>query len=146
MSGGPFSYQSLTPYLRVADVARSLAFYLDALGFEVAATNDYRGETVWALLRAGPVSIMLSLWPARSLEHDDVDHDHPEWTGAAHVNPWPDISVATFLYVDDVEAAYRRILASGHETIDKPTDRPYGVREVLVRDPDGYFLVLAQRL
>jgi uncharacterized glyoxalase superfamily protein PhnB len=34
----------------------------------------------------------------------------------------------------------------GISTVDEPEDKFYGLREFLVRDPDGYYLAIAQRL
>lgn len=148
MTGPNSPYQSLTPYLRVANMAESLAFYEKALGFEIANKVEYEGGISWVFLTSWPISLMLSLWPARSLEHDDDDdkHTHKPWTGAEHVNPWPDISLVTFLYVDDADAAYERVRAVGYEPLDGPTDQPHGLREFLVQDPDGHYFVVGHRI
>jgi uncharacterized glyoxalase superfamily protein PhnB len=44
-----------------------------------------------------------------------------------------------FLFVDDVDAAYRRALAAGATSIRPPDNQPASLRSAVVRDPDGYF-------
>jgi PhnB protein len=43
-----------------------------------------------------------------------------------------------FLLVEDVEAAYARVLAAGATAIRPPDDIPYGLRSAIVKDPEGY--------
>ncbi|MDV9190828.1 VOC family protein [Streptomyces sp. SR27] len=45
----------------------------------------------------------------------------------------PDLSVE----VDDVDAAYAAVLATGAEIVHPLTDEPWGVRRFFTRDPDG---------
>ncbi len=40
-----------------------------------------------------------------------------------------------YVYVPDVDAAYRRALSLGASTIEEPADLPYGSRRAMVRDP-----------
>ena len=47
--------------------------------------------------------------------------------------PLPDFSIE----VDDVDAAYARAKALGHDTIYDLTDEPWGVRRFYLRDPAG---------
>ncbi|MFH9726714.1 VOC family protein [Streptomyces sp. NPDC017254] len=54
----------------------------------------------------------------------------------------PDLSVE----VDDVDAAYAAVLASGAEIVHPLTDEPWGVRRFFTRDPDGRVInVLSHR-
>jgi uncharacterized glyoxalase superfamily protein PhnB len=43
---------------------------------------------------------------------------------------------------DDVDAAYRELQAKGWPDIEEPSTAPYGVRQLQVRDPDGFRLCL----
>jgi uncharacterized glyoxalase superfamily protein PhnB len=43
-----------------------------------------------------------------------------------------------FLFVDDVDAAYARALASGATAIRPPDNEPAEMRSAIVRDPEGY--------
>jgi len=42
-----------------------------------------------------------------------------------------------YVYVNDTDATYRRALAAGATTIEKPWDTPYGDRRAMVKDPCG---------
>ena len=46
-------------------------------------------------------------------------------------------SAFLYVYVEDADATYRRAVAVGAETIEEPTDMPYGDRRATVRDPFG---------
>jgi len=42
-----------------------------------------------------------------------------------------------YVYVPDADSTYRRAIAAGAETLEAPTDMPYGDRRATVRDPWG---------
>jgi PhnB protein len=42
-----------------------------------------------------------------------------------------------YLYLDDMDAAYRRALEAGASVIEEPYDMHYGDRRATVRDPFG---------
>ena len=51
-----------------------------------------------------------------------------------------------YVYVDDADATYERAVAAGAETLEAPTDTPYGDRRAMVRDPFGnVFQIAADR-
>jgi catechol 2,3-dioxygenase-like lactoylglutathione lyase family enzyme len=50
------------------------------------------------------------------------------------------------LWVDDVDAMYRRALAAGFDPETSPTDAPWGERYFHIRDPDGHELSFARPL
>lgn len=52
----------------------------------------------------------------------------------------------TILYVDDVDAMYRRVLEAGYRPETMPADAPWGERYFHVRDPDGHELSFARPL
>jgi catechol 2,3-dioxygenase-like lactoylglutathione lyase family enzyme len=45
-----------------------------------------------------------------------------------------------FCWVADVDAIHHELVAHGAEIVYPPTLQPYGMRELAVRDPDGYVL------
>ena len=47
--------------------------------------------------------------------------------------------------VDDVDTAFRELVAAGAQAAVPPTDRPWGQRTAYVRDPDGHWVELAQQ-
>jgi PhnB protein len=56
--------------------------------------------------------------------------------GEAH-GPYQPMSSVFYLYVPDVDAAYRRALQAGASSISEPADQPYGDRNAGVKDPFG---------
>ena len=50
------------------------------------------------------------------------------------------------LWVDDVDAMYRRALAAGFDPQTSPTDAPWGERYFHIHDPDGHELSFARPL
>lgn len=50
-----------------------------------------------------------------------------------------------YVYVDDADTTYRRALAAGATSMEKPVDTPYGDRRAMVRDPFGNVYQVATR-
>jgi catechol 2,3-dioxygenase-like lactoylglutathione lyase family enzyme len=61
--------------------------------------------------------------------------DLPEKAGAVYV----------YLSVDDIDAFHKELLAKGLKPASEPRDWPSGNREFVLRDPDGYNLVIFKR-
>jgi uncharacterized glyoxalase superfamily protein PhnB len=125
--------------LQVHDMNEALAFYRDALGFAPVADS---GEVDapegryfhWCWLRLGEADLMLNTaWdagerppardPAREAGHDDV---------------------CLYFGVPDVDAAAAQLRARGLE-VEGPETASYGMRQALLRDPDGYQLCFQAR-
>jgi uncharacterized glyoxalase superfamily protein PhnB len=134
---------------------RSLRFYVDGLGFEVQRSMDDDRGVFWASLEKDGMRIMISNRPSRFLdfldhgeghfhEHpEDEAHEHFHGVGAVHDGA---LNFVTFVYVANADAAFEELRGRGVETIDSPQDKFYGVREFLLRDPDGYYYAIAQTL
>ncbi len=56
--------------------------------------------------------------------------------GQAH-GPHQPMPTMFYLYVEDVDALYRRAVDAGGTSISPPEDQPYGDRNAVVRDPFG---------
>lgn len=56
--------------------------------------------------------------------------------GEAH-GQWQPMQSAIYLYVEDVDAAYRQALSAGATSALEPTDQPYGERSAWVNDEFG---------
>ena len=52
--------------------------------------------------------------------------------------------ITTINKLDKVEEAMRGL--EGAPIVMKPVDRPYGMREMVVKDPSGFFISFAQRI
>jgi lactoylglutathione lyase len=47
--------------------------------------------------------------------------------------------------VDDVEGCQERVASSGHPILEPLRDRPWGLRDFRISDPDGYYLRVTSR-
>ncbi len=134
---------SLIPNLMVGNVARSLAFYCDVLGFAflmgvveeggpVADDRSSEKDFLFAMVNSGGATLMLQ--SQESLREDVPAFAHSE----------PGASVSFFMEVPDLDALVARV--SGHVTpLHGPRDTWYGMREWYIADPDGYVLCFSQR-
>jgi PhnB protein len=52
--------------------------------------------------------------------------------------------VYVYIHVDDVDAKHRELTAAGLTTATEPKDWPWGNREFILKDPDGYKLCFWQ--
>jgi predicted enzyme related to lactoylglutathione lyase len=55
-------------------------------------------------------------------------------------------SVALWLQVRDVDAVGRELEVTGVDIIELPTDKPWGLREMQIRDPDGLNIMIVEVL
>jgi uncharacterized glyoxalase superfamily protein PhnB len=53
-------------------------------------------------------------------------------------NPWDQVPQGIYVYVEDVDAHYRRAKAAGAEIVRDLQDTDYGSREYSARDLDGH--------
>ena len=53
--------------------------------------------------------------------------------------------VFLYLSVDDVDEFHKSLLAQKMKPSTQPQDQPWGNREFIIRDPDGYQLVIFKR-
>ena len=49
-------------------------------------------------------------------------------------------------WVDDVDAVHDECVRSGVQVVRPPTDKPWGVREFLIRHPDGHYFRISGRV
>ncbi len=100
----------------VSDQDEALAYYTDVLGFSL----DFRyGPLVG--VQHGAVSIHLS-------GHDPLVNKQP--AGSGHI----------YIFCDEVDQYFSDITAKGALVLTPPDDRPYGMRDFAVKDPDGNIL------
>lgn len=120
----------LCALLQVFDMPTSVRFYRDALGFEIVETSPRAGDQFdWGLLRLNNANLMLNT--AYEQEYRPAE---PE---AARVTAHAD----TCLYfgAPNVDAVYQHLRAHGIE-VEEPKVAPYGMKQLYLRDPDGYAL------
>ena len=118
--------------LLVRDVMEEVAFLTEVLGI-----RTLRADRDFAFMAYG----------------DQVFQVHPDHT--YHSNPLPSLvpeagarggGMEIRLYNTDPEEAVRRAEAHGVVVLQPPTDKPHGLREAYVLDPNGYCWVPSRPL
>jgi predicted enzyme related to lactoylglutathione lyase len=119
-------------FLPHTDPDASLAFYRDALGFEVR--NDVgRGTMRWITVGpAGQPDVSIVLHPPAV---DPGITDDERRTIAEMMAKGTFATV--ILSAPDVDAAFAKVEATGADVIQEPVDQPYGIRDCAFRDPAG---------
>ena len=108
------------------DIAASIGFYTEVLGFNVGMTFEREGKLAGAVIQAGDIRIVLN-----------QDDGALGWERIKGQGFYLQINVATKA---DVDAAAARIKAAGGTLLNEPEDRPWGTRMFQFRDPDGFKL------
>ena len=123
----------LSPLLQVFDMPTSIRFYRDVLGFKVTGTSpalsDNPDDVNWAMLQLCNATVMLNTAyepqdrpavpdPGRFDSHDDT---------------------CLYLGYPDVDGTYEYLRTKGLE-LEKPKIAYYGMKQLYLKDPDGFGL------
>jgi catechol 2,3-dioxygenase-like lactoylglutathione lyase family enzyme len=124
-----FIHASFLPHV---DPEASLAFYRDALGFEVRNDVGYGGMR-W--LTVGPIG-----QPGTSIELHPPGAD-PGVTDDERRTIAEMMAKGTYsgilLATADLDGTFARLQDGITEVVQEPTEQPYGVRDCAFRDPAG---------
>lgn len=118
---------SAVPVIATNDIQKSVAFYTDVLGFDF----DYIfGEPpVFGGVKSGDVEIYFTHSP-----------DYSNLIKTKHLTP------EIFIWVPEATDLFQQHVANGAEIFEEISDRPWGARQYVVRDINGYHLKFAQPL
>jgi len=123
----------IVPELDVADLARSVSFYVDVLGFSVRIE---RPEELFAYLTRGPVHLMLEQADGPGRRFRTAPLEYPFGRG-----------MNLQIEVPDVDHLHAQALRAGATIYIPLEERWYrqgdveaGLRQFVVIDPDGYLL------
>ncbi len=123
-------------FVLIHDPDKSLDFYRDVLGLELR--NDVaRGEFRWITVGAASqpdVAIVLTNY----LNGSPADSEALEALlakGALN---------GVHFHTDDLDATFEKLVSSGAEIVQEPTDQPWGTRDCAVRDPSGNLVRIDQ--
>jgi uncharacterized glyoxalase superfamily protein PhnB len=125
-------FKKITPNLLVSNVERSLAFYVDTLGFARGMTVPDASPFVFASVTSEPVEIFLN-------DAATAVKEYPAFAGKP-------IGATGTLYieVEGVDALHDRITSKVKIVMPIATQF-YGMREFAIEDPDGYVLTFGER-
>jgi catechol 2,3-dioxygenase-like lactoylglutathione lyase family enzyme len=104
-------FERVAPSIHVRDITRALEFYCDTFGFSIIFTNG--SPISFAVLRRDTVNIHLCL--------------RPEAAGSCHAH----------IMLSDLDSFYNKLMSAGIVVRQQPKAQPWGVRDIVVADPDG---------
>lgn len=114
---GSTAFTAITPILNVESVESSIAHYTSVLGFK--KNWDWPADEedkTFASISNGEVTVFLS---------EKGQGARPVWI---------------YYSVDNVDELHEKLARTGAEIRQKPVERPWGAREMLVADKDGHIL------
>ena len=114
--------RELVPLLFVDDMAQSLEFYRERLGFGLVNQWEPEGKIAWCRLERNGIAIMLQ---------QACEEDGPA-AGRGR-------GIGFFFNCDDADTMYAELCASGVK-LDPPKLAFYGMNQLFLADPDGYEL------
>ena len=126
-------------FLIVDDHDKALAFYRDALGFEVRNDVSYGGMR-WVTV--GPPSqpdINIVLEPPAA-DPGISPSDRAVISDLLAKGLLRGLNFST----PDLETTFDRVQATGAEVVQEPMDQPYGARDCAFRDPAGNLIRIMQ--
>jgi hypothetical protein len=121
------NYSVAVPVIGTSDVAGTISYFEKTLGFK---QQFIWGEPpVYAGVKAGGALLYIC-------------HDHELATAIRERKLTPDI----FLWVSDIDSVYARHRANHADITEELSARPWGTRQYVVREPNGYCLKIAESL
>jgi PhnB protein len=113
----PKEHHTVTPYIMVDGVEEVMNFLTAAFGAESKSVmRSPDGSVTHAEVKVGDSMLMLA---------------------GARAPEWPSQPASFYLYLPDCDAAYKRALAAGAQSIMEPADQFYGDRHGGVKDSAG---------
>ncbi len=129
----PDGYHTVTPSMAVADAAKAIEFYKQALGAEeLMRVAGPGGKIMHAEIRVGNSAIMLN---------DEM----PEM-GSKGPKSYGGTPVGFYVYVENLDAAWKRATDAGVKVTMPPAEMFWGDRLGAFEDPFGHRWTLAQHV
>src|SRR5215208_7233138 len=119
--------------LFVEDMEATIAFYTRVLTFDLARHEPGN----YASLRLGDV--VLGIGPVAKLPEEGG------YFGRDIAALRRGLGVEIVIEVDDVERWRDRVASSDHPILEPLQDRPWGLKDFRISDPDGYYLRITSR-
>ena len=110
--------------LAVPDIERTARWWIDVMGFRTVMQPEG-----WHFVGRGQCMIMLGECPDAIDPKDLGDHQY-----------------FAYFVVDDLDAYHAEIAPRNPEIRSGPADKPWGMREMAVRTPDGHRVMFGQDL
>ena len=125
----PEGYHSITPYLVCKDAAKAIEYYTKVFGAtETVRMPGPNGRIMHAEVKIGNSMLMLS-------------DENPERGAVAPSGKGRSQSV--MLYIENVDAVFKRAVEAGAKSIMEPSDQFWGDRMGNLEDPFGHQWAIA---
>ncbi|MDX6260736.1 MAG: hypothetical protein QOH84_2424 [Kribbellaceae bacterium] len=121
------------------DPDAALAFYRDALGFELRNDVGYNGMRWLTVGPPGQPGTSIVLHPP-AVDPGITEDERKLITEMMAKGTFASILLAT----PDVDAAFAKLQTTDVEIVQEPIDQPYGVRDCAFRDPSGNMVRLQE--
>ena len=118
----------VAPFFLVAEVVRAAEYYRDKLGFRIVG-YFFEEPPVFAMVGRDDQIVMLSLMTAG---RGGSNRDHK------------DDALDAYIWVDDVDGLFAELQQRQAEIVSPPQLRIYGMKELEVRDLDGYVICFGE--
>ena len=123
--------RGLAPLLQVFHMPTAIRFYRDVLGFEITgksdAMSDDPDDVNWVMLQSNDAVVMLNT----AYDPDDTPKapDAARWSGHQ--------DTGLFIGCPDVDSAYEFLKSKGVNCA-PPRVAWYGMKQLYIKDPDGF--------
>jgi catechol 2,3-dioxygenase-like lactoylglutathione lyase family enzyme len=107
----------------VSDVAKAHSYYADRLGFR--SPRMWGDPPTFCIAQRDGLELMLA-------QVDPGKTVHPNSENAGRID--------AYFWVSNADELHREFSGKGADVVCAPEDQVYGMREFLVRDPDGHVL------
>ncbi len=136
----PAAVKWVDPSITVKDVARSAAWYSRMLGLKAEATIPDAGAPSFVRLTNGDVAFMITdgsdAFSGRRATKATLD--------AVAARKAQRVVSFYFRVEDDIDSLYRSVRRKGAKVVRPLAAQPYGMRDFMLRDPDGYDVSVGQ--
>ena len=119
----PSKPEGIAPLFLVQDVVRAAECYRDRLGFEIGPY--FLDPPVFVIVRRDKISIMLSVM---------------EGSRGGSNTKWKGESFDAYIWVENADAVHEQLRARHADVISPPVPKSFGMKELDVRDADGYVI------
>jgi predicted enzyme related to lactoylglutathione lyase len=121
------------------DPEASLAFYRDAIGFEVRLDVG-AGKMRWITVGPADDTATAIVLAPPAVDPGITDDERRTIAEMMAKGTYAMLLLAT----EDLDAAFAKVKASGAEIVEEPTEQPYGIRDCSVRDPAGNMIKIQE--
>jgi uncharacterized glyoxalase superfamily protein PhnB len=120
-------------FLPHTDADAALGFYRDALGFELRNDVGYDGKRWLTVGPPGQPATSVVLHPPAV----DPGLTEDEQRTVLELIAKGSYGAALMLATDDLDGLFKKLVDTGADVLQEPTEQPWGVRDCAFRDPTG---------